>query len=78
MPVCPNCNTQISHLRCIESGSESSVFEFKIEKGELEYSDHEFEPDGDTQEYNCPECGHTISLTEKHAVEFLKGNDIPL
>ena len=74
--VCPECGEELTELRNIQSGEK--YFIFKLEKsgrmkGYGKYTDDGFEPDGETNDWACPECSHVIATDEEKATDFLKG-----
>jgi hypothetical protein len=73
MPKCPKCNKEIECLKYYQSGEEYSRFSFV--NGDENWEDTEFEPDGKTTDYECPECSEILFHSTEDAINFLKGTD---
>lgn len=66
MSKCPKCGTEIESLNFWETGESKSVFDggnYEIES---------FEADGQTTDYECPECGEILFTDEDGAKKFLE------
>ena len=79
MAKCPKCKKEITHLRNVQSGSNSYdcwAEERTDCKGakytELDYQHEDFNTDGNVNVWNCPECQETLFTHEDDALEFLK------
>lgn len=71
---CPECKKEITHLRNVQSGSNSydCWAEKRKAKHYLEYQHDDFTTDGIVNVWNCPECDKTLFTHEDDALEFLK------
>ena len=65
MAKCPKCGSVIGSLVHVESGIMTSSY------GEV-YEQDEFQPDGNTSYYECPECGGVIADKEEKAKKKLE------
>ena len=66
MPKCPECGEAINCLNYLETGQSKYVFDSK------NYEESGFEADGQTTDYECPECGKILFTDEKEARRFLE------
>lgn len=76
MPNCPKCNAEIDHLDQFVPAE--AKFKFFLDKKNGEPKAHflahtNFEEDGD---FECPECGETLTSDEEDALAILKGAQI--
>lgn len=64
---CPKCNAEIDYLKHYQSGEDLCYF-----TGD-DYEPANFQPDGKTNDYECPKCSVTLFKDEKEAEKFLNG-----
>ena len=75
MPKCPECGKNIESL--VHSTECRVMWDFTIDRhGNGDYDNREVNDEwGNSPEYDCPECGYTISTNESRAIEFLEQKD---
>jgi len=66
MAICPKCKAEIDYLNNYQTGESHSHFD-----GE-DYETEDFQADGQTNDYECPECSETLFTNEEEATKFLK------
>jgi len=69
---CPYCGAEIDTLINLQSG----VASYEMDKFGNYEDLHNFEPDNDTNIWECPECHERIADNEKDAIAFLNGKKI--
>ncbi len=74
MPICPKCAKEIFDLVMVQTGWEEATMVI-CENGTINYTDYEFEGDGQILEYKFPECHAVLFSSEDDAGEFLKLDD---
>jgi transcription initiation factor IIE alpha subunit len=74
MPKCPKCGNDIDFLKNYVSGI-TEDFNFTVDaKGYPEYEHVDSYLDDEAKnEFCCPECGATLFVDEKDAINFLLG-----
>ncbi len=63
---CPKCNTEIEFLYHFVTGYQRETYSPTPDEI-YEYSDPEFISDGDIIEFECPDCGETLTTKEDEA-----------
>jgi len=71
---CPHCGAEIDTLINRQSGSAS----YEMNKFGNYEDLNDFEPDGDMNVWECPECQRTITYNEEDAIAFLNGKKIKI
>ena len=70
---CPQCGTEIDHLRYFDLHWSEQRFEVTTDNIPIYTSDQVTMYDPIEMEYNCPVCDKTLFKVESEAVAFLKG-----
>lgn len=69
MAKCPECKEEIDYLRHHQTGGYSQDYH-----GDGTIENDSFEPDGECNEFECPECNNILDLNDfKEAEYFLNG-----
>ena len=69
---CPKCKKEIDYLNNYQSGE--NHHSLLIIDGEHTYEEQEFQPNGQTNDFECSECKEILFTDEDKAIEFLEGD----
>jgi len=77
VPICPKCHKEIDYLKNYVSGENSYTFSLSEFDGKTisDYDFGEFQTDGKTNDYECPNCSKLLFTDEEKARAFLEGQD---
>lgn len=75
--ICPKCHKEIESLNNYVSGENHSTFSLSEFDGKTirDYDFGEFQTDGKTNDFECPECQEVLFTDEDKATKFLEGQD---
>ena len=68
--ICPICESDIDHLKHFATGQ---YYYLLFDDGDYEPID--FLPDGQVNDYECPECSATLTTNDDKANTMLKEGD---
>lgn len=67
--ICPECGEEITNrIRAFQSGNQ--IYAVRIQNGDVEYENDEFESMGGLEFY-CGNCSKTIAMNEKDLLGLL-------
>ena len=76
MPQCPRCHKTISHLNHYQAHEAKSEFTVNPEGDKWEVEVDSYPLDTMMDDWECPQCGESLFMTEEDAISFLQGKTV--